>query len=83
MKFCKDCKYFKRSINENDCHHKNALQEVDLVYGKNKYHIAKYCRMSSTLCGIEAKWFEPKDEPKKFIFHWFTKQKIDLSQDSN
>lgn len=76
MKFCKDCKYFNSW--KIKCHHPSTTN-IDPVTGFNYGGYPGINRKYDNLCGIEAKWFEAK----KPLFYWFTKQKIDLSQDSN
>lgn len=76
MKLCKDCKYY--NCWRTRCYHPNSAS-IDPVTGFNYGSSAGVNRKYDSFCGIEAKWFESK----KPLFSWFTKQKIDLSQDSN
>lgn len=61
MKYCKDCKYCKESLNLLCASPHN---EIDCVTGEVKRIWCHVAREYSCLCGEEANWFEPKDPPK-------------------
>lgn len=73
MKLCKDCKFYNDwSIYE--CRHPETTI-INPVTGEQLYTGAVENRKRTDLCGMTARWFEPK----KSFFDRFRKQKIDLS----
>lgn len=71
MKYCRDCRYCVRNL---WC---NFPNEIDIVTGKPKVKLCHFARNNvSNLCGVQAKWFEKKEEevPQSFvckIISWF------------
>jgi len=57
MKFCKDCKHYDSGL----C---MSHPEQNMVDGGPLIRIGIGTRMDETLCGRDAKWFEPKDDPR-------------------
>jgi hypothetical protein len=75
-KFCKDCKYYERTILDRDrCSRPVALRRKDLVHGAREARLDKaawlerleFRPMFKWLfpdnCGPDAKYFEPRKRP--------------------
>jgi len=69
MKLCIDCKHLVPPAGIHDpvyrCAAKTAyflnVEGVDMVTGERTLYAAHPCRTDEDLCGLEAKWFEPKE----------------------
>jgi len=63
MKFCKDCKFFDKYNWEKICNYYLLYGYVSPVTGKkeNTSFYAGQMRISDSLCGKDAKFFEEKD----------------------
>jgi len=65
MKFCKDCKYYKKAtfFNTEKCTNENIIRiHISPVSGKKYINddSPSWLRFYSTKCGINAEYFEPK-----------------------
>lgn len=65
VKYCRDCKHYTELVSL--CGHPN--NGVNIVTGEVKKVFANVNRNGST-CGMEAKWFEVKDQPVKNVPWW-------------
>jgi hypothetical protein len=60
---CKNCIYFKsESYGSNKC---IRFGELDVVSGKIEYNYAYKCRLDSNCCGLEAKYFQERNNKTK------------------
>jgi hypothetical protein len=60
---CKNCIYFKHeSYGSDKC---IKLGELDVVSGKIEYDSAYKCRLDSKSCGMEAKYFQKRNNETK------------------
>jgi hypothetical protein len=53
--FCTDCKFY----NDEECLHE-CSEYIDIDTGATMYIKTIHLRMVKSLCGNDAKWFEPK-----------------------
>ena len=78
MKFCNDCKWYNRSSVDPEefskCWHPNAVTS-NKVTGKLHGAWCDVERKHNSLCGEEAKRFEPKENIIARIFSFFRKDK--------
>ena len=58
MKFCKDCKYYHKGLEKILCLHPQS-RALDMVKGEPQR--CENLRGASAWCGVEAKWFEGKE----------------------
>jgi hypothetical protein len=72
MKFCKDCKFYYKSIfltsYSSICTFN--ISNVDLTTGDTEYHYAATCRAHDCLCGKEAKNFKLKTSIIRELFNF-------------
>ena len=73
MKFCKDCRHYNPNISVLGdvaaCTARPApelsIHPIDegrnFITGEPLYFNVSYARLTETMCGMEAKWFEPKE----------------------
>jgi hypothetical protein len=60
---CKNCIYFKHeSYGSDKC---IKFGELDVVSGKIEYDTAYKCRLDSKCCGMEAKYFQQRNNETK------------------
>jgi len=60
---CKNCIYFKKeSYGSDKC---IKFGELDVVSGKIEYDSAYICRLDSKRCGMEAKYFQKRNNETK------------------
>lgn len=70
MIYCEDCKYFRldrdfprnreKALEYSSCQHDQSVQEGTLLSRELKGSYCTTMRSMSTLCGKEARYFEPK-----------------------
>lgn len=71
IKACQDCRYLEDADYLPDCMHPNATYygDVDYITGVTPkgQRRAETCRSKKSLCGVDAKWFEPQVKHKTFL----------------
>lgn len=69
MLYCNDCRHLTRGYSRPLCFARKETEE-DIVNGRYfKVRTAREARTDPTLCGIDAKWFEPKRSLWRWLFN--------------
>lgn len=55
LNFCIDCKHFKEQ--DVTCEHPDSAIEVDYVFGKSSFTLAKDMRENASKCGSEGRLY--------------------------
>ena len=82
MKLCKDCKYYREKmrysevleeyVNMSEC---QASLWKDLVDGSTNYVQCSELRKNDWECGVEGKWFEPREDSAPDVLEFKLKEK--------
>ncbi len=74
MSYCKDCRYFVTVMPRGfaECYAPQGSLKPDMIYGHVSGASCHDTRNDPKKCGPDARWFMPKEPPRRF-FSWLTK----------